>query len=158
MILVRGASGRGTLGSRGARSGFALILALLFMTLLLTLLVAAHGSVLTSMRQIARSGDRMEEAELTARLLAVAEGDLKAGRQSDEGSPALGGGSRSLTASMTFRSLAEGDDLYASLPGIDHRGGDALVVIVFQRGDPSTESHQYLLNGSGRRTGAIEIE
>ncbi len=156
MIPSRYASSSLVLGSNRRRSGFALIFAIFFMALLMIFFMAAQSAVMVSMRAIQRSGDRIVSAEVDSRLLAAALADLKAGKTSNAGAPVeieLRGGRKVV---QTFDLLAADDGVYRLLPGITHRNGDASVTIEANEGEGGGR-RRYLINGAGRRSGAIAI-
>lgn len=118
-----------------ARRGFALILVMMMLVLMLTFLIAAQGSVMTSLRQLRRGEDRLAEIERAHETIEAA---------------IAAGGTATLAADAA---------LYARLPGIAHREGDAVVTVTpAQAGATGGATHRYLINTAGRRAGAIRID
>ena len=90
-----------------ARSGFALVLVISLLALLSMFLIAAETAVLTSLRQVKVSEERAAQNDLVNAALARAVAALQAGAASNESA----------------------DPVYATIPGIAHRAGDAIYLL-----------------------------
>lgn len=140
--------------SRGRRRGVALVLAVSMTALLLTFLIAAQTSVMSSIMLIKRSHDRMEDARLTDRALARAHEALRSTTQ-DSGQLQIGG-QDAPPVGVSYERLSAGGEVYTSLPGISgHRAGDAVVDVTLEEGGTP---HRYLINTQSRRSGALRIQ
>ena len=154
--MSRRTRGLGFRPRAASRSGFALLLCISVMALLITYLVAAQGSVMWSARQMKFTSDRLDLAGAVGDLLSQAGQSLKAGALTNESEPveiSVG----ILFLSQTFLRLEDGSSRYASLPGISHRDGDALVTIL-RRGGGVQETLEFVINTAGMRRGAIRIQ
>lgn len=139
---------------RGRRRGFALVLAISMLALLLTFVIAAQTSVMTSIRLIKRTNERMEHSRLTDHALARAHQALRSTTQ-NAGQLQIAG-QDAPPVDVDYERLAAGSEIYASLPGISgHRPGDAVVGVAF---DEEGTPHRYLINTRNGRTGAIRIQ
>ncbi len=143
-----------------ARSGFALVLALSVMALLLTFLIAAQGAVLMSQRQFHLSGQKATKTQRMEDLLAKAQRKLEAGIRSYEDQPV----DQESRNSLALRLLQPQDSIYAELPGISHRDGDALLTLNWDAMEKAETlegringKDRFLMNGTGRRKGAIHV-
>lgn len=139
---------------RGRRRGVALVLAITMTALLMTFLVAAQTSVMSSIVLIKRSNTRMAEARLTDQALARAHQALRSTTQAS-GELQIGGQDVP-PVNVSYERLAEGGETYASLPGINgHRSGDAVVNVTLEE---TATPHRYLINTENRRSGALRIQ
>lgn len=140
--------------ARGRR-GFAMVLALGMLAMMLTFLIAAQTSVMMSHRNARRSAERSDAGELRARALSLA------ARRVGEGAPAslppVEIASPTGTARAEHRTLAPDDPIYAPGSGLAHREGDALVTVAATTGKGVQEERAYVVNGAGRRRGAVRV-
>lgn len=138
----------------GQRRGVALVLAISMTALLMTFLIAAQTSVMSSMMLIKRSNDRMENARLTDLALARAHQALRSTTQAS-GQLQIGG-QDAPPVNVSYERLAAGGEVYAALPGITgHRPGDAVVNVTLEE---AATPHRYLINTENGRSGALRIQ
>lgn len=143
-----------SLGQRSRERGFALVLSISILSLLLVYLIAAQTSLLGTVRQIANSKSDMGKSRMVDEALARAY--LALGTTTQGTGHLQIKGSENHMLNVEYSHLAVGSDLYKSLPGIEgHRDGDALVVMT-PEGD--TAARQYLINIRGGRIGAIRVQ
>lgn len=138
--------------SLARRSGFALMLVMTGILLLMIFLLAAQGSVAVSQTQMKRSSEKMDSAERTSLILARARRAY--GRASWAGTKDY-----TLYAEgveWSDRPLEPADEVYGRLPSLSYRSGDALVSIR-ETGKGFSSEASYLINGSGNRAGAIRV-
>lgn len=141
---------------RAPRRGFALVLVLGVLTVLVTLLVAAQGSVMTSHRQTKLAEGRSERALLVARVLGEIERRVLEGTPGDALAPVEIAESGAVVRG-SYKAAAPDNPIYAENPALAHRPGDALATIsVADRG--VAETMLFVLNGQGNRRGAVRVQ
>lgn len=143
-------------GGRSAyrRRGFALVMAICMLALLMTFLIAAQTSVLGSARMVKRSSDRIEKGFLIEEgLVRVSQALASTTQGNGQISVEEKGGS---SVQFSYERLAPGAELYTAVPGITkYREGD---VIVTMTAEGDSASQQFLINSGGWRSGAIRLQ
>lgn len=141
------------------RSGFALMLVMTAIVLLLIFLLAAQGSVAVSHLQMKRSADKMDAAERDSLLLSGARRKLGKSPSNEPKELTPVGAPETPIADgveCLVRRLDPGDAVYGELPSLAHRDGDGLA-LVKESGKGFSRETRYLINGAGNRPGAIRI-
>lgn len=134
-----------------SRRGFALVAVLMILVLLLTFLMAAQGSVMQGRLHIKRSADRFDGVEKSNSAVVDMRDRLRreiAARQV--------GDAWEYGTGESILLLRSDDPIYGELPMISHRAGDALLTRV-EMVDSVERKTQFLINGTGQRSGSIRI-
>jgi len=125
----------------------------MILVLLLTFLMAAQGSVMQGRLHIKRSADRFDGVEKTNSEVSDMRDRLR--REVASGAKQPGDAWEYGTGDAILL-LKSDDPIYAELPMISHRAGDALLTRV-ELADGVEKKSQFLINATGQRSGAVRI-
>lgn len=137
--------------------GYALIVVISMVALMMTFLIAAQGSALVGRNQMQRRADRMQERQWIDQALIQADNSVKAGTGA-EGllvniviDPEVG-------PQFELTDKTPEVNPYGIHPNLKKVEGDHIVEVVLSRIGGYRVRHLYLLNSSGSRSGSIRIQ